>query len=49
MNRQQLHTAAPPPSMHDETRAAFTAGWWNGKLVGFVLGLATAVLLGWLR
>ena len=29
--------------------AAWVVGWWQGKLVGFVLGFAVAVLLGWLR
>ena len=29
--------------------AAWLVGWWQGKVVGFVLGLAAAVLLGWLR
>lgn len=39
----------PLPTLQDAERAAWTAGWWNGKVVGFVLGMATAVLLGWLR
>ena len=29
--------------------AAWLVGWWQGKVVGFVLGLAAAVLLGLLK
>lgn len=59
MNRTGNHNTRasnPPPgrthtpaTLHDAEQAAFRSGWWNGKVVGFVLGMATAVLLGWLR
>ena len=45
----RLGTPTPLPTLHDAEQAAFRTGWWNGKVVGFVLGMATAVLLGWLR
>ncbi len=45
----RLGAPTPLPTLQDAERAAWTAGWWNGKVVGFVLGMATAVLLGWLR
>ena len=32
-----------------EAKAAWVAGWWHGKVIGFVLGLAAAVLLGWAK
>jgi len=32
-----------------EAQAAWTTGWWQGSTIGFVLGLATAVLMGWLQ
>lgn len=32
-----------------DANAAWLVGWWQGKLVGFVLGLAAAVLAGWLK
>lgn len=37
------------PTVHSEAQAAWTAGWWQGKVVGFALGMAAAVLAGWLR
>lgn len=46
---QRLGAPTPLPTLHDAEQAAFRSGWWNGKVVGFVLGMATAVLLGWLR
>lgn len=45
----RLGAPTPLPTLHDAEQAAFRSGWWNGKVVGFVLGMATAVLLGWLR
>lgn len=29
--------------------AAWLVGWWQGKVVGFVLGMALAVLMGWAK
>lgn len=29
--------------------AAWRAGWWSGKVTGFMLGLGAAVLIGWLK
>ena len=46
---QRLGAPTPLPTLHDAEQAAFRSGWWNGMVVGFVLGMATAVLLGWLR
>lgn len=46
---KRLPSPTPLPSLHDAERAAFRAGWWNGKVIGFALGLGTAVLMGWLR
>lgn len=40
---------ALPTLRSQEADAAWNAGWWHGKVIGFFLGLATAVLLGWLR
>ncbi len=37
------------PTLHDTERAAWTAGWWHGKVVGICLGMGAAVLLGWLK
>ena len=48
MTPHRLHKPAALPRMR-EAQAAWTAGWWQGKVTGFVLGLAAAVLLGWLR
>lgn len=45
MNARHLNQLAA----RAEAKAAWVAGWWSGKLVGIVLGLAAAVLLGWLR
>ena len=32
-----------------EAKAAWVAGWWSGKVVGIVLGMALAVLMGWAK
>ena len=32
-----------------EAHAAWVAGWWSGKVVGVVLGMALAVLMGWVK
>jgi len=45
MNARQIDKGAA----QGDTNAAWLVGWWQGKVVGFVLGLAAAVLLGWLR
>jgi predicted phage gp36 major capsid-like protein len=45
-NRLQKPAALPRVA---ETQAAWTTGWWQGSTTGFVLGLAAAVLLGWLQ
>ena len=42
--RQTDHMAA-----HGNADAAWLVGWWQGKVVGFVLGLGVAVLLGWVQ
>lgn len=43
----------PPPTrlpcLEDTEKAAFTSGWWHGKVVGICLGLAIAVLIGLLK
>ena len=32
-----------------EAKAAWVAGWWSGKVVGIVLGMAPTVLMGWAK
>ena len=45
MNARQFnHLAAQA-----EAKAARVAGWWSGKVVGIVLGMALAVLMGWAK
>ncbi len=48
MSAGPLHKPTPLPQSQ-EAQAAWTAGWWQGKVIGFALGMATAVLVGWLR
>ena len=49
-NRTPMRKPAPLPTVRgSETQAAWTSGWWHGKVIGYVLGLGTAVLLGWLK
>lgn len=43
-----MHKPTPLPHPQ-EAQAAWTVGWWQGTVVGFTLGLAAAVLFGWLR
>ena len=38
-----------PTVRHSNADAAWTAGWWYGKVTGFFLGVAFAVLVGWLK
>ncbi len=45
MNASQIDKRAA----QGDTNAAWLVGWWQGKVVGFVLGLGTAVLLGWVQ
>ena len=48
----RLPTPAPLPRLHTadaDAKAAWVAGWWSGKVTGFALGLAAAVLIGVLR
>lgn len=45
MNARHLDSLAARGNAH----AAWVVGWWQGKLVGFVLGLGAAVLAGWLK
>jgi hypothetical protein len=33
------------PCVTDEPRAAFSNGWWSGLAVGFINGIALAVLI----
>lgn len=49
MTGPRMRTPTPLPSVADETAAAFRAGLSNGMVIGGVLGLALAVLAGWLR
>jgi hypothetical protein len=48
MSAGPLHKPTPLPQSQ-EAQAAWTVGWWQGKVIGFALGMATAVLFGWLR
>lgn len=48
----RLRAPAPLPRLRTtdaDAHAAWAAGWWSGKVTGFVLGLGAAVLMGWLR
>ena len=45
MNARQIDKLAA----RGNADAAWLVGWWQGKVVGFVLGLGTAVLLGWVQ
>lgn len=47
---QHLGKPAPLPTLRSQdSDAAWVAGWWQGTVTGFMLGLGAAVLLGWLR
>ena len=48
MSTGPLHKPTPLPQSQ-EAQAAWTVGWRQGKVIGFALGMATAVLFGWLR
>ncbi len=48
MSAGPLHKPTPL-AKSQEAQAAWTVGWWQGKVIGFALGMATAVLVGWLR
>lgn len=37
------------PNLRTDADAAWLTGWWSGKVTGFLLGLAAAVLIGWLK
>ena len=45
MNARQIDKLAA----RGNADAAWLVGWWQGKVIGFALGMATAVLFGWLR
>ena len=45
MNASQIDKRAA----QGDTNAVWLVGWWQGKVVGFVLGLGAAVLLGWVQ
>lgn len=50
--QKRLPAPAPLPRLHTpdtDANAAWLAGWWSGKVTGFALGLAAAVLIGVLR
>lgn len=40
---------ALPTLRSQNADAAWTTGWWQGKVTGFFLGVAFAVLMGWLK
>ncbi len=44
-----MRKPTPLPTLSTDADAAWLTGWWSGKVIGFALGLATAVLLGWLK
>jgi hypothetical protein len=48
-NRPRLAPPTRLPSVADEAHAAWRTGWWQGKVIGICLGMALAVLLGWVR
>lgn len=39
----------PLPVVQQAAQREWAAGWYTGLPVGLVLGIAVAVLLGWLR
>ena len=45
MNARQIDKRAA----QGDTNAAWLVGWWQGKVVGIVLGMALAVLMGWAK
>lgn len=45
----RMQRPTPLPGVARDADAAWLVGWWQGKVVGVALGLAAAVLLGWLR
>lgn len=50
--QKPLRAPAPLPRLRTtdtEANAAWVTGWWAGKVTGFVLGFAAAVLLGVVR
>lgn len=47
---QHLRKPTALPTLRSQTAdAAWTTGWWQGIVIGICLGMAAAVLLGWLR
>ncbi|CAN7407810.1 hypothetical protein LJR074_002575 [Acidovorax sp. LjRoot74] len=47
---QHLRKPTALPTLRSQNAdAAWTVGWWQGTVTGFMLGLGAAVLLGWLR
>ena len=47
---QHLGKPTALPTLRSQNAdAAWTVGWWQGKVTGFFLGVAFAVLMGWLK
>ena len=46
---QRLPAPAPLPTLQRREDDAFASGLWHGFVIGAVVGLAAAVLVGWLR
>lgn len=50
MSHPQMRNPTALPTVRSQNAdAAWTVGWWQGKVTGFFLGVAFAVLMGWLK
>lgn len=50
MTNPKMHKPTALPTLRSQDAdAAWTVGWWQGKVTGFFLGMGFGVLMGWLR
>jgi hypothetical protein len=45
MSTQRLHAPTALPTITDQPKAAFLAGWWGGITVGISIGAGIAICL----